>query len=82
MINVLNNLSTYLGSEDYRLSILKDGLHVLNYKSIVDITDTEVLLKIDRKIIKIKGSNFRLKELDKKELLVHGIVKKVEINEH
>ena len=79
---MLNNLSTYLGSEDYRLSILKDGLHVLNYKSIVDITDTEVLLKIDRKIIKIKGSNFRLKELDKKELLVHGIVKKVEINEH
>jgi len=79
---MLNNLSAYLGLEDYRISILKNGVHVLNYKSIIDITETEILLKIDKKIIKIKGTNFRLKELDKKELLIYGIIKKVEINEH
>lgn len=79
---MLNNLSTYLSGEEYRISILSSGIHVLNYKSIIDITDTEVLLKIDKKIIKIKGAGFRLKELDKKELLIHGLVKKVEINEH
>lgn len=81
MINVLNNLSTYLNLEDYRISILNNGVHILNYKSIVDITETEIILKIDKKLIRIKGSSFRLKELDKKELLIHGKIKKVEINE-
>jgi sporulation protein YqfC len=78
---VLNNLSTYLNLEDYRISILNNGVHILNYKSIVDITETEIILKIDKKLIRIKGSSFRLKELDKKELLIHGKIKKVEINE-
>lgn len=78
---MLNNLSTYLNLEDYRISILNNGVHILNYKSIVDITETEVILKIDKKLIRIKGSSFRLKELDKKELLIHGKIKKVEINE-
>lgn len=78
---MLNNLSTYLNLEDYRISILNNGVHILNYKSIVDITETEIILKIDKKLIRIKGSSFRLKELDKKELLIHGKIKKVEINE-
>lgn len=82
MINVLNNLTTFLGNEDYRISILNNGIHILNYKSIVDITETEALIKIDKKLIKIIGNNFRLTKLDKKELLIYGQVKKVSVNEH
>ena len=81
MINVLNNISTYLKEEDYRISILSYGIHVLNYGQIVDITDTQALLRIKNKIIKINGTSFRLTRLDKKELLINGNIKKVEINE-
>lgn len=79
---MLNNLSTYLGNEDYRISILNNGVHILNYNSVVDITETEALIKINKKLIKITGNNFRLTRLDKKELLIHGQVKKVSVNEH
>ncbi len=79
---MLNNISTYLNSEDYRISILKNGIHVLNYTSIVDITTDEAIIKINKKIVKIHGSNIRLIRLDKKELLLNGIIKKVIVDEY
>lgn len=79
---MLNNISTYLGFEEYRISILKNGLHILNYKSLVDITESEAIIKIENKIIKIFGSNLRLIKLDKKELLINGTIKRVSIDEY
>jgi len=78
---MLDNLSTYLGTEEYRISILKNGLHVLNYKKIIDITENEVIIKTIDKLIKIYGKNMLLIKLDKKELLIKGIIKKVEVHE-
>ena len=79
---MLNNISAYLKSEEYRVTILKNGAHILNYKTIVDITSEEAIIKIDKKIIKIYGSSLTLTKLDKKELLINGTIKRLEINEH
>jgi len=79
---VLDNISTYLNSEKYRVSILSSGAHILNYKTIVDITSDEAIIKIDKKIIKIYGTSLKLIKLDKKELLINGVIKRLEINEH
>ncbi len=79
---MLNNISTFLSREDYRISIINNGLHILNYTSVVDITNDEAIIKINTKIIKIYGTSLRLIELDKKELLLKGIIKKVYINEN
>jgi len=73
---------TYLNSEKYRVSILSSGAHILNYKTIVDITSDEAIIKIDKKIIKIYGTSLKLIKLDKKELLINGVIKRLEINEH
>ena len=77
---MLENISNYLKQEDYRISILKEKLHIMNFKSVIDITETEALLKIDKYIVKIYGNNLKLLRLDKKELLLSGVVKKVEID--
>lgn len=79
---MLNNLSTYLKNESYRISIIEKGLHVLNYTSVVDITSTEAFLKINKKLIKIYGNNLTLIQLDKKELLINGTIKKVIVDEY
>ena len=52
---MLENISSYLKNEDYRVSILKDKIHVLNYKSIVDINEKEAIIKIENKLFRIKG---------------------------
>ena len=79
---MLENISTYLLKEDYRLSILPSGLHILKYKSILDITEKEALIKMPKNTVKVIGTNLRLVTLDKLEVLITGKIKKVEIIEH
>lgn len=78
---MLNNISTYLRDLDYRVTLLNNGLHVLNYKSIIDITSNIILFKVNDKLYKISGKNMILKKLDKKEFLIIGIIESVIISE-
>lgn len=78
---MLNNLSSYLSSNEYRISILPSGVHVLNYESIVDITSELVIIKVSNRISKIKGKDMKAVKLDKKELLISGTILGVTINE-
>lgn len=78
---MLNNISTYLSNLDYRITLFNEGLHVLNYKLIIDITNNYVLFKINNNIYKVNGKNLILKKLDKKEFLITGIIESVKINE-
>ncbi len=77
---MLNNISTYLRDLDYRVTLLKNGLHVLNYKSIIDITSNIIMFKVNDKLFKVNGKNMILKELDKKEFLITGVIESVTIN--
>ena len=78
---MLNNLSTYLNNIEYRISIIRNGLHVLNYKKIIDITSSSITLYVNNKKLEIKGSDIHISKLDKKELLINGSIKKVSIDE-
>ena len=77
---MLNNISTYLRDLDYRVTLLKNGLHVLNYKSIIDITSNIIMFKVNDKLFKVNGKNMILKKLDKKEFLITGVIESVTIN--
>ena len=44
---MLNNLSSYLSSNEYRISVLPNGVHVLNYKSVIDITSEVVIINVN-----------------------------------
>ena len=78
---MFDDLSKYLKKEEFRISILNGKIHILNYKKIIDITDFELIINIGSYTIKIEGKNLILVKLDKKELLIKGIVKKVNIDE-
>ena len=54
---MLNNLSSYLSSNEYRISVLPNGVHVLNYKSVIDITSEVVIINVNNRISKIKGKD-------------------------
>ncbi len=78
---MFTNISTYLNKEDYRISIINSGVHILNYTKVLDITSLVCLIYINNKKIKITGEDLILSKLDKKELLIKGKIKRVEIDE-
>ena len=78
---MLNNLKSYLSKEDYRLSIIPSGLHVLFFTRILDIENNSIKLELGKKKVLVKGENLIMSKLDGKELLIKGKINKLEINE-
>ena len=74
-------VSDLIRNKEYKVCLMKNKVHVINYKSIIDINETEAFLKIEDKIIKIYGKDFTLSRLDNNELLINGIIKRIELNE-
>lgn len=79
--NMLNNITTYFNSKEYQINILKNKVHILNYKSVIDVTSECILIKVEDNITKINGKNLLLVKMDNAEILITGIIKGVTINE-
>lgn len=78
---MFRNLNSFLNNETYKVSLLPNKVHILNYKSIIDINSNSVIIKLDKNLCKIYGSDIKLVKLDKKELLISGIFERININE-
>ena len=74
---MINELYNIINNKDYKISLYNNKVHILNYKSTLDITDTLVLIKLDSNILKIYGKNMKLLKMDKFELLIDGEVNKI-----
>lgn len=78
---MFRNLNSFLNNETYKVSLLPNKVHILNYKSIIDINSNSVIIKLDNNLCKIYGSDIKLVKLDQKELLISGIFERININE-
>ena len=47
---MFNNINSFLNSETYRVSLLPNKVHILNYKSIIDINSNSVIIKLDNNL--------------------------------
>ena len=63
---------------EFKITILKDKINIINYDRIINLTDNEVSLKIENIKIKIYGNNLMLNKLLDREVLLTGKVSKVE----
>ena len=62
------------------ITIYENHLHVFNYEKLNKLSDTEIIITINNKEVTIKGENLKIKQMTKQELLIIGIILKVEFN--
>ena len=62
------------------ITIYENHLHVFNYEKLNKLSDTEIIITIKNKEVTIKGDNLKIKQMTKQELLITGIILKVEFN--
>lgn len=60
------------------ITIYENTLHVFNYEKLNKLSETEIIIKIQNKLLKIEGINLKIKQMTKQELLVNGTILKVE----
>lgn len=54
--------------------------HIINYTKILTYTDTSLILKIPNNQLILEGYEFEIKELNKREILIKGIINKIELS--
>ena len=63
--------------EDF-ITIYENHLHVFNYLKLNKLSDTEIVLTLPKMEVAISGTDLKIKQMTKQELLITGIVTKVE----
>ena len=80
MIKSKEDLREYIGEFEFKITILKDKINIINYDRIINLTDNEVSLISEHTKIRIYGNNLMLNKLLDREILLTGKVSKVEFN--
>lgn len=77
---MFKDLREYIGEFEFKITILKDKINIINYDRIINLTDNEVSLIAEHAKIRIYGNNLMLNKLLDREILLTGKVSKVEFN--
>lgn len=77
-LHIKDIIKNYLYDLDDFITIYDNYLHVFNYKRLNKIDDNEINLLLDNKEIEIKGNNLKIKKMTNQELLITGLIEKVE----
>lgn len=65
--------------EDF-ITIYENHLHVFNYVKLNKLSETEIILSFNKMKLIISGSNLKIKRMTKQELLINGMILKVEFS--
>jgi hypothetical protein len=73
-----NRVREFLIEQDYYIDIYEKHIHVFQYVDIVKLQTTEVILQMDGFQLKLLGTDFRVKKLESREILICGNLERLE----
>ena len=75
---MLKKVYEYIKDEEFRFTVYKNKIHVINYKKIITLKNDFISIMGEFNI-NISGNNLVLKRLMDKELLIIGTIYNVEV---
>ena len=76
---MLERISNFMNDKEFRFTIYENHIHIMNYKKIISLENNRIIVKGNKRIIHIKGNNFKLEKLLDEELLCIGQVERIEM---
>ncbi len=71
-MHLKENLINFLYDLDYFITIYDNYIHIFNYKELISLSDTKIILKMPNFTLEIKGNNLFITKMLKNELLIKG----------
>ena len=78
-MHIKTNLKNFLIDQDYYIDMYNNYLHIYSYEAITHLSDNNIIIKLKDFELNINGSNLVVISMDKKELLIKGIITKLEM---
>ena len=79
MILVIDSIRNYIKDTDFRFTVYKDKIDIVNYKKIISLEDEKILFLGENQKITIRGKNLTLNKLLDDEILIVGKILKIEV---
>lgn len=76
---MFERINNYIQDNSFYFTVYDDKIHIINYKRIISLEDNYISLQTENKKINIIGKNFILKKLLKQEMVVEGMISKIEV---
>lgn len=76
---MFNKIKEYINDNEFRVTIFKDRIYIVNYLQIIGLEEERISLLIPDGRLIIKGLNLHLNKLLDNELLISGKVLLVEV---
>lgn len=75
---MIDKIRDYIRDDEFRLTIFKDRLHIINYLEILTLSNKKISVDTGDNLIVIKGENLILNKLLDNEILITGKIYTVE----
>lgn len=76
---MIEKIVNYIKNDSLKIIYINNSVNIQNYNKIIEISDTFVRILYNNKIIVIKGNNLKLNKLLDNEILITGIINKIEL---
>lgn len=76
---MINRLVNYIKDNNFKICYVDNSVNIVNYDKILDVNDTVITVIKENKMIFIKGSELRLTKLLDNEVLITGLINKIEL---
>ncbi len=76
-MHLYKTMKNFLMDFNYYIDIYEEKIHVFNYIDIEKLTSTEIILAMPSFTLTLKGVSFVVKRLEKREILIEGILEDV-----
>ena len=68
-----------IDDNSFKINYVNNSVNVVNYDKILEVTDEVIRIIKDNKIILINGNDLRLSKLLDNEILITGLIHKIEL---
>ncbi len=76
---MIKKIINYIKDPLFKIIYVNNSVNIVNYDNILEVTSEAVTLEKEKKIIIIKGKNLKIDKLMEKEVLVTGVILKIEL---
>ena len=77
-MKLINNIMEYMVNNEFVINIYEDKINIINYSNIGAIEESKIIVNGNNKMILINGEHLVLKKLLNDEILISGVIKKIE----
>ena len=76
---MIKKIVNYIKNDSLKIIYINNSVNIQNYNKIIEISDTFVRILYNNEIIVIKGNDLKLNKLLDNEILITGIINKIEL---